>query len=45
MARQSEESSMLKAVSSERLMKTQQTRKKLCDAVVICELWRLAAAL
>jgi hypothetical protein len=36
---------LLEAVSRERLVKTQQAGKCWADAVVICELWRLAMAL
>jgi hypothetical protein len=42
---ETEESPLLEAVTRERLVKTQQTREGLADAVVICELWRLAVAL
>jgi hypothetical protein len=42
---EAEECSLLEAASRERLMKTQQAGKSLTDAVVICELWRLAMAL
>jgi hypothetical protein len=42
---ESEESPLLKAVTRERLVKTQLAEKGLADAVVICELWRLAVAL
>jgi hypothetical protein len=40
-----EESPLLEDVARERLMKTQQAGKGLVDAVVICELWRLAVEL
>jgi hypothetical protein len=43
--REAEESPLAEAVARERLMKTQQAGKGLGDAVVICELWRLAVAL
>jgi hypothetical protein len=36
---------MLEAVARERLVKTKQAEKGLAGAVVICVLWRLAAAL
>jgi hypothetical protein len=36
---------MLEAVARERLVKTQQAGKGLADAVVNCELWRVAMAL
>jgi hypothetical protein len=36
---------LLEAVVKERLEETQQAWKSLAGAVVICELWRLAAAL
>jgi hypothetical protein len=36
---------MLEAVVRERLVNTQQAGKGLANAVVICELWRLAMAL
>jgi hypothetical protein len=39
-----EESSLLEAVTRERLMKTQQAGKGLAGVVTICELWRLAVA-
>jgi hypothetical protein len=45
LALEAEESSLLGAVASEPLMKTQQAEKWLVGAVVICELWRLAVAL
>jgi hypothetical protein len=38
---EAEESSLLETVARERLVKTQQTRKGLANAVVICEFWRL----
>jgi hypothetical protein len=41
-ARESEEYPLLEAVARERLVKTQQDRKSLAGAVVICELSRLA---
>jgi hypothetical protein len=41
---EAEESSLLKAVTRERLVKTQQAEKGLSDTVVICELWRLVVA-
>jgi hypothetical protein len=41
---EAEESSLLEAVTTERLVKTQQAGKDLVDAVVICELWRSAVA-
>jgi hypothetical protein len=44
-AREAEEFPLLEAVARERLLKTQQARKGLAGAVVICELWRLAVAL
>jgi hypothetical protein len=40
-----EEFPLLEAVARKRLVKTQQTVKCLADAVVICELLRLAVAL
>jgi hypothetical protein len=43
--REAEESPLLEAIARERLVKTQQAGKGLADAVVICELWRLAVAL
>jgi hypothetical protein len=43
--REAEESPLLEAVAREGLVKTQQAGKGLADAVVICELWRLAVAL
>jgi hypothetical protein len=42
---EAEEFPLLEAVIREGLVKTQQARKCLADAVVICELWRLAVAL
>jgi hypothetical protein len=44
-SREAEESSPLKTVASERLVKTQQAGKGLAGAVVIWELWRLTVAL
>jgi hypothetical protein len=38
--REAEESPLLEAVATERLMKTRQAGKGLVDTVVICELWR-----
>jgi hypothetical protein len=43
--REAEESPLLEAFARERLAKTQQARKGLAGAVVICELWILAVAL
>jgi hypothetical protein len=43
--REAEESPLLEAGVRERLVKTQQARKGLVNAVVICELRRLAMAL
>jgi hypothetical protein len=40
-----EESTMLKAVTRERLVKTQQARKDLVCAVVIWKVWRFSMAL
>jgi hypothetical protein len=40
-----EESPLLEAITSERLVKTQQTEKDLACAVVICKVWKLAAVL
>jgi hypothetical protein len=40
-----EESPLLEAVTRERLVKTQQAGKGLVEAVVICEMWRLAVEL
>jgi hypothetical protein len=40
--REAEESPLLEAVAREGVVKTQQAGKNLADAVVICELWRLA---
>jgi hypothetical protein len=45
LTRETEESPLLEAVVSERLVKAQQAGKGLEGAVVICELWRLAVAL
>jgi hypothetical protein len=42
---EAEESPLLEAVTKEQLVKTQQAGKGLANAVVICELWRLAVAL
>jgi hypothetical protein len=42
---ETEESSLLEAVTRERLVKTQQAGKGLAGAVVICIVWRLAVAL
>jgi hypothetical protein len=41
---EAEECPLLEAVARERL-KAKQAGKRLADAVVICELWRLAVAL
>jgi hypothetical protein len=43
--REAEELPLLEAVARERLVKTQQMGKGLVGAVVICKVWRLAAAL
>jgi hypothetical protein len=43
--REAEKYPLLEAVANERLVKTQQARKGLAGAVVICALWRLAVAL
>jgi hypothetical protein len=43
--RESEETPLLETFARERLVKTQQAGKGLAGAVVICELWRLAALL
>jgi hypothetical protein len=43
--REAEESPLLEAVARVRLVKTQQAAKGLADALVICELCRLAVAL
>jgi hypothetical protein len=40
-----EESPLLEAVASERVVKTQQALKALAGTVVICELWSLAVTL
>jgi hypothetical protein len=45
LASEVEKSPLLEAVARERLVKTQQAEKSSADAVVICELWRLAAGL
>jgi hypothetical protein len=45
LAREAEESPLLKSVARERLVKTQQAEKGLASAVVICKLRRLAVAL
>jgi hypothetical protein len=42
---ETEESPLVEAVARERLVKMQQAGKILADAVVICELWRLAVTL
>jgi hypothetical protein len=42
---EAEEFSLLEAVTRERFVKIQQAGKGLADAVVICELWRLAVVL
>jgi hypothetical protein len=44
-AREAKESPLLEAVTRERLVKIQQAGHRLADAVVICEMWRLAVAL
>jgi hypothetical protein len=44
-AQEVEESPLLEAFASERLLKTQQAGKSLTGAVMVCELWRLAIAL
>jgi hypothetical protein len=43
--REAEESPSLKVVARQWLVETQQAGKGLADAVVICELWRLAVGL
>jgi hypothetical protein len=43
--REAEESPLLEAVARERLIKTQQARKRRRGTVVICEVWRLTIAL
>jgi hypothetical protein len=43
--REAEESPPLQAVTSERLVKTQQVRKSLAGALLILELWKSAKAL
>jgi hypothetical protein len=43
--REAEEFLLLEAVTRERLVKTQQAGKDLVDAVVFCEMWRLAEVL
>jgi hypothetical protein len=43
--REAEESALLEAIARERLVKTHRAGRGLADAVVICELWRLAVAL
>jgi hypothetical protein len=43
--REAEESPLLEAVASERLVKTEQAGKSLAFAVVICEMWRLTVDL
>jgi hypothetical protein len=43
--REAEKFPLLEAVARERQVKTQRTGKGLSSAVVICELWRLAAVL
>jgi hypothetical protein len=42
---EAEESSLLEAVTRERMVKTQQARKDLACAVLIGKVWRLAMAL
>jgi hypothetical protein len=42
---EAEDSSLLEAVTLERLVKTQQAGNSLACAVVICKVWRLAMAL
>jgi hypothetical protein len=42
---EAEESPLLEIVAREGLVKTQEAGKGLADAIVICELWRLAVAL
>jgi hypothetical protein len=42
---EAQESLLLEAVARERLVKTQHTGKDLPDAVVNCQVWRLATAL
>jgi hypothetical protein len=42
--REAEESPLLEAVASERLVKTQQAGIGLAGAVVICEVWKSAIA-
>jgi hypothetical protein len=44
-ASEAEESPLLDAVTSERLVNTQQAGKGLAGSVVFCEVWRLAVAL
>jgi hypothetical protein len=45
LARDAEESPLLEAIAREQLVRTQQARKGLAGAVVICELWRFVVAL
>jgi hypothetical protein len=42
---EAEGSLLLEAVARDQLLKTQQAKKRFTDAVVICELWRLAVVL
>jgi hypothetical protein len=42
---EAEESPLLKAITRERLLKTQQAGKNLLSAVVICKMLRLAVGL
>jgi hypothetical protein len=42
---EAEESPLLKVVTRERLVKTQQAGKDLAGAVVICKVWRIVMAL
>jgi hypothetical protein len=43
--REPEESPLLEAVARERLIKTQQARKSLAGAIMICKVWISAIAL
>jgi hypothetical protein len=44
-AREAKESPPLEAAARERLLKSQQTLKRLGGTVVICKVWRIATAL
>jgi hypothetical protein len=45
MSAEAENFALFEAVTTERLMKAQQTGKDLACALVICKMWRLAKAL